>query len=205
MKTPGIMHKNTRMEAMIDYESAGTLKFENTTRFRRFDGHYLHLTAIGPKHERLDYFVHDLVRTLKTVPFGIADHQTPLTEYRHKMENEGPWVFVQGRLGTIELGYMWLDPWLGRTAQLHIVRKRKRVPKKAYIDIARFFMMECFQILGIHRLSTSTIELDEHTRRDVFLLGFRPEGRIMEALWFDGHPHNLIVHGLLGRDFKWHQ
>lgn len=184
-------------------QTPGTMTFYDERRYEstRFDFKTLRIKTVI-REDAADHG-RRLCNYLAKMPFGVTDQDPPGGGYADKMAKEGPWLFVSGWLGTTQLGYMWLDPMDGRSAQLHIVRSRARVPRKAYLDIARMFMMECFNLLQLHRLTVVICMDDYNSLGGAEQLGFDHEGTIREALWFEGKPQDVCIYGLLGRDFKW--
>jgi len=180
----------------------GTMIFcnQDRNRVRGFDGLSLWIDAVAP--DKAAFHSGRLLQYLQAVPFGIPDTDRGNDSYL-KMSREGPHLFVSAELGPINLGYMWLDPWDGKSAQLHMVRSKERAPKEAYLDIAKVFMMECFSLLGIHRLTLMVCADDNSSVRGATALGFKLEGAIREALWFKGKPQSVLIFGVIGGEWKW--
>lgn len=59
-----------------------------------------------------------------------------------------------------------------------------------------------FQIAGLHRIGIESLSYNEGATRLYRKLGFTPEGRTRESIWFDGGWHDIMRFGMLDREWR---
>lgn len=68
-------------------------------------------------------------------------------------------------------------------------------------DVIRVLCDYAFRVRGLHRLQADTLTLNSAMREAACATGFREEGVLREAAWYDGAYVDGLVLGLLDRDW----
>jgi len=92
--------------------------------------------------------------------------------------------------------------WKDRNASGSIIIGEKEYWGKGIgAELAELFLDYCFNELNLHRISTSVISTNERSLKLHQKLGFVVEGRIKEAVYKMGRYQDIILLGLLKRDW----
>ena len=90
-----------------------------------------------------------------------------------------------------------------RDALFGIIIGEKDYWSKGYgVEAARILINYGFQQLNLHRISSSAVAFNERSIKLHKKLGFREEGRLLQAMFKNGQYHDRIEFGLLREEWK---
>jgi GNAT superfamily N-acetyltransferase len=105
-------------------------------------------------------------------------------------------------IGWVALGA--ISPTMAHHRQTHIaIGLLPEYQGKGYGSEAIMWITDWgFRIAGLHRLEISAFSYNEGACRLYPRLGFRPEGRLIKSIWFDGEWHDTVIFAMLDEEWR---
>jgi len=69
-------------------------------------------------------------------------------------------------------------------------------------ETLRLVLAHAFGPLGLHRVSLEVFDFNARAIRAYEKVGFRHEGRMRDALWWDGAPHDTLLMAVLATEWE---
>lgn len=158
---------------------AALLEWRNKPAFRRYFREYREL---GSAHQE-KWFESAVLGNAETRMFAIVERGSARL------------------LGACGLCYI---DWVNRTADfsIYIGRDGLYIDDAFAPDAGRALLRYGFDELGLHRIWCEIYDFDRPKQRLLPALGFRLDGRHRETHWAEGGWHDLLIYGVLDREFR---
>jgi len=126
-------------------------------------------------------------------------------ERRNKSDGRDvPFAVVERETDRVvgETGLYGVDP-VNRQAEVGIAIGDKEAWGKGYgTEVVRLLVRYGFERLNLHRVGLDYVDGNERGRRAYERAGFREEGRRREKVWRDGEYRDLVLMGVLRREWE---
>jgi RimJ/RimL family protein N-acetyltransferase len=126
--------------------------------------------------------------------------------FERQLEDELNMVFAIETHEARHIGNIGLHriEWKDRSAVLGIFIGEREVWGQGYgTDAVRTLLRLAFHEMGLHRVSLHVFDHNRRAIRCYEKSGFREEGRLREAHFAEGRFHDVLVMGILDREFSW--
>jgi len=91
--------------------------------------------------------------------------------------------------------------WYNRKAELQIALKKDARGKGIGGQALKMLIVYAFNALNFHRLEAEALDFNEAGKALIKKMGFRKEGVLREAKYFNGRYFDIIRYGLLKKEF----
>lgn len=133
---------------------------------------------------------------------NIAAHAS----HPEKEEKSHDWIDKSEKKSPVPIGIIALtqekDQLHHRNASISLDIAASHQRKGFGSEAIAWALQWAFQISGLHRVSIESISYNEGATRLYERLGFTPEGRSREAVYFDGEFHDILSFGILEGEWR---
>lgn len=124
--------------------------------------------------------------------------------FEQHLKDEGSRVFAIETMEGEHIGNIGLHDinWKDRCADLGIFIGESDFWGQGYgTDAVRTLLSLAFEEMGLHRISLRVFDFNHRATRCYQKCGFRQEGCLREAHFTAGHYHDVLLMGILAREF----
>ena len=152
----------------------------------------------------------DLMRLARSFPDHMISMEALAARYERAIKGEGfseRYFIIQEKATARAIGWasIKISEWTKRATDadigLAIVDKERR-EKGLGSDVVQLLLREAFEQLNLHRVGWWTYAENEGSLALARKMGFREEGRMREAVFFDNRFHDGVVLGLLRDEYE---
>jgi RimJ/RimL family protein N-acetyltransferase len=150
----------------------------------------------------------DIMRLARSYPDNMVSMEALENEYEKtiKGEDHEKQVFIiQARSGGKAIGWASIRHWGKKAlgADIGLAIGEKKHWRKGYgTEVTKLLQHEVFEQLGLHRAEWWTNSDNKGSLALAKKLGFKEEGRLRDAVFYDNRFHDLIVLGLLREEYE---
>lgn len=150
----------------------------------------------------------EVMRLARSYPDNMTSMEALQAEYEKvlKGEDQEKQVFIiEERASAKPIGWASIRHW-GRKpvgADIGLAIGEKRFWRKGYgTEVTQLLQHEVFEQLGMHRAEWWTNSDNKGSLAIAKKMGFKVEGRLRDAVFFDNRFHDIIVLGLLKEEYE---
>lgn len=152
----------------------------------------------------------EIMRLARSFPDHAISAEALETQYEKAIkgdEGEDRYYMIQEKGGREPIGWATLkvSHWTRRTtdADLGLAIGEKDRWKKGYgTEVVELLLREAFEQLNLHRVGWWTFAENEASVGLAKKMGFREEGRLRDAVFFDNRYHDGVALGLLRDEYE---